>query len=78
MDFVRQCNISLQMASRQILTDYYNRFIDSGFQLGKSQTLQTVPDDYLFPKLSIPELRKQIMQRGQNTEERTFKRSRSD
>jgi hypothetical protein len=59
-------------------SDTCNRLIDYGFQLGKWQTSQTVPKDRLFHNLLVPELRKQIMQDGQNVRETTLKKFRLD
>jgi hypothetical protein len=45
-----------------------------GFRFGKSHTSQTVPEDGLFPKLSVPELLKQLIQRNETVKETTLKK----
>jgi hypothetical protein len=70
-------NISLHQAIQQSSFDYCNRLIDYGFRLGKSQISQTVPEHRLFFTLSIPELRKQIMQHDDNVQQTTLQRFRS-
>jgi hypothetical protein len=50
---------------------------DYGSRLGKSQISQTVPEHCLLPLLSIPELRKQIMQHDENVTQMTLQRFRS-
>jgi hypothetical protein len=78
MNFMCQCDILLHPVSQQNSNDYCNRLIDDGFRLGKSWKSQTIPEDRPFFKLSIPDLRKQILQRDQNVEDATLNKLQSD
>jgi hypothetical protein len=48
--------------------------IDSHFRLNKPEVSQTIREDCLFPKLSVPEPRKQITHDDQNGKEMILKR----